>query len=443
MWRSRGTTIMVYLDDGLGASSNEIACKIVSLQVHSDLLRFGFLPNERKCHWNPTQSILYLKTNIDTFTCVISATARRINSLLSDLSALQSTDCGYVQARSLASTCGKIISLTKCVGKVTRLMTRHLFSVINSRLSWYSPVLLTPDCLSEIQFWNSNVQRLNGVPICPVQSKPSRVVYSDASSSGCGTIIELDGKVFQQNWSDEEKSQSSTYRELKAVLLSLSAFQAELKSQLVLWYTDNQNVVSLFAIGSKVPSLHEMVLSLHEICLRNAITLDMQWIPRDHNSTADDISHIIEYDDYCLHVFRDPDLMWGPHNFDRLACHYNAKLPLFNTKHFQPGSSGVNAFSHDWPYHNNWLCPPVYLTCKVLDHLRVCKAQGTLIVPKWKLAHFWPIICSDGIHFNSFVVDWAVLPDIPNLFIRGKAKNSIFGSRPLPFQVLALRIDFQ
>lgn len=43
MWRSRGTTIMVYLDDGLGASSNEIACKIVSLQVHSEGLVFSLM----------------------------------------------------------------------------------------------------------------------------------------------------------------------------------------------------------------------------------------------------------------------------------------------------------------------------------------------------------------------------------------------------------------
>jgi hypothetical protein len=174
------------------------------------------------------------------------------------------------------------------------------------------------------------------------------------------------------------------------------------------------------------------------------ISLEMQWIPRDLNARADEISRILDYDDYSIndYVFHDIDAMWGPHTFDRFACHYNAKLDLFNSKFYQPGSSGVNAFSQYWSRHNNWLCPPVYLTSKVIQHLKVYKARGTLIVPKWKSAHFWPLLCSDGMHFNSFVPEWIVLPNIPNLFIRGKAKNSIFGSRLLNFQVLALRIDF-
>ena len=43
---------------------------------------------------------------------------------------------------------------------------------------------------------------------------------------------------------------------------------------------------------------------------------------------------------------------------------------------------------------------------------------------------------------NSFVIDWVFLPKFPGLFIRGKARNSLFGSRPLDFDAIALRIDF-
>ena len=117
-------------------------------------------------------------------------------------------------------------------------------------------------------------------------------------------------------------------------------------------------------------------------------------------------------------------------------------LALFNSKFFQPGTSGVNAFSQDWAFANNWLCPPTYLTVRVVNHLKICRAAGTLIVPLWRSAHFWTIICDDGLHFSNFVHDWCVLPHIPNLFIRGKAKNSIFGNGQLKFIMLALRIDF-
>ena len=45
---------------------------------------------------------------------------------------------------------------------------------------------------------------------------------------------------------------------------------------------------------------------------------------------------------------------------DRFACPCNAKVQCFciNTRFYQPGSSGVNAFSQGWSHHNNWLCPP-------------------------------------------------------------------------------------
>ena len=36
-----------------------------------------------------------------------------------------------------------------------------------------------------------------------------------------------------------------------------------------------------------------------------------------------------------------------------------------------------------------------------------CKAVGTLIVALWKSAQFWPLLCSDGVHLNSFVKETA------------------------------------
>ena len=124
-----------------------------------------------------------------------------------------------------------------------------------------------------------------------------------------------------------------------------------------------------------------------------------------------------------------------------LCIHYYTKLGKFNSKYYQPGTSGVDAFNHDWSIEN-WLCPPVYLTVKVVNHLKLCKASGTVVVPLWRSVHFWTIICDDGVHFSNFVHGWLILPHIPNLFIRGKAKNYIFGNGLLKFAMLALRVDF-
>ena len=130
---------------------------------------------------------------------------------------------------------------------------------------------------------------------------PTRIVYSDASSVGCGSVIAIEGKVFQQNWSEQESSESSTFRELKAVSLSLDAFVDELKSRTVSWFTDNQNVVSIVNKGSKVSELNSISLDIFQKCMLNGMSIDVNWIPRDLNYVADEISKIIDYDDYTTH----------------------------------------------------------------------------------------------------------------------------------------------
>ena len=110
-------------------------------------------------------------------------------------------------------------------------MSRNLFAVINTAPTWNSYVRLSSEALAELIFWKSNVASLNGIPIWPVRHKPSKIVYSDVSGSACGSFIEFEGKMFHQNWSDFEKAQSSTFRELLAVSLSMKAFAESLKAQ--------------------------------------------------------------------------------------------------------------------------------------------------------------------------------------------------------------------
>ena len=80
-WRTAGKSIVVFLDDGLEAAADYTKARISSLSVHADLLKSGFVPNEQKSLWEPTQVITWLGTVIDTSQCIISATDTRIQSL--------------------------------------------------------------------------------------------------------------------------------------------------------------------------------------------------------------------------------------------------------------------------------------------------------------------------------------------------------------------------
>ena len=125
-------------------------------------------------------------------------------------------------------------------------------------------------------------------PIWPVQTVPTKIVYSDASETACASVIDIEGYTFHQNWSEPESLKSSTFEELRTAELKLKSFIREQKSQVVVWFTDNQSVTTIVTLGSKV-------------CVAHGIKSDIQWIPRDLNYVTDELSKIVDFDDYTLH----------------------------------------------------------------------------------------------------------------------------------------------
>ena len=66
-----------------------------------------------------------------------------------------------------------------------------------------------------------------------------------------------------------------------------------LRARTVVWYTDNQNVARIVNVGSKIPALQRMGLDIHRLSLLAGVSIDMEWIPRDLNIIADDISKFV------------------------------------------------------------------------------------------------------------------------------------------------------
>ena len=129
--------------------------KINSLTVHADLLKFGFVINEEKSIWEPVQIITWLGTVLDTTQGFISVTEQRISKLKVNIDSVLKGDSVIVNVRSLATVVSQIISLTPCMGGVTRIMTRSLYAVVNTKVSWNSTVVLTKEACSELMFLES------------------------------------------------------------------------------------------------------------------------------------------------------------------------------------------------------------------------------------------------------------------------------------------------
>ena len=154
-------------------------------------------------------------------------------------------------------------------------------------------------------------------------------------------MLDFHNTISHKLWSVAEAQKSSSYRELKAVPLGLESFLPLLKRHTIKCYTDNQSVSRIVEVGSMKEDLQCLALRIFSMCL---LTLEVEWIPRSANDSADFLSRIVDCDDW--RVKRDYFLLaeekWGPHSVDRFANHENTQLPRFNRRFWCPaGYRGV------------------------------------------------------------------------------------------------------
>ena len=101
------------------------------------------------------------------------------------------------------------------------------------------------------------------------------------------------------------------------------------------------------------------------------------------------------------------------------------------------GTAGVNAFAFDWHAEICLLVPPVAIIGRVLYHLLACKARGTLVVPLWKSAFYWPLLCHN---FRPFIRDLLIVK-AANVLVQGRNKNSLLGSETFSSMLIAISLD--
>ncbi|XP_063446947.1 uncharacterized protein LOC134726472 [Mytilus trossulus] len=425
-------------------SPDENTCNEQSSFVKRSLIDAGFLINEEKSVFKPVTELEWLGIVWNSKEYKLSITQRRVDDLIFSLNVILAK-FPYVTARYLAQVVGRIISMTPVIGNVARIMSKFCYMEIESRIGWdipitgYKPV----EVLSELKFWLENVTMINYRNLCHY-SKSSVVIYSDASNIAAGAYtVELENKIFHKMWTCSETVQSSTWRELKAIELALFSFKNSFTGKTIKWFTDNQNCVKIVNSGSMKENLHVIAKSIFSFCIQKGISIDIQWIPRKENEKADYISKMVDFEDWGVtHIFFNfLNDMWGPYSIDRFASVENRKVMRFNSLFWQPDSEAVDAFSQVWTNENNWLVPPINLVIRSIKHIIACKARGTLVVPKWISAAFWPLIFDKHLIYQDYVKDVIVFKNTDGIYKQGSNKNTIFGIEPFGSQVLAVLLD--
>ncbi len=139
----------------------------------------------------------------------------------------------------------------------------------------------------------------------------------------------------REYFSEKESSESSTYRELLGVSRCLQAMLHVCEGKFVVFQVDAQNLLGVVNRGSPRLNLNELARQLFWFCLEKCIVILVEWVPREENSLADELSKLIIPDDWMLQreLFQQLEQRWGPHLADLFASNANNQCAVFYSLH--------------------------------------------------------------------------------------------------------------
>jgi hypothetical protein len=127
--------------------------------------------------------------------------------------------------------------------------------------------------------------------------------------------------IAHEYFSDWGAIQSSTYRELLGVTRFLQSRIEICKGKMVVVQVDAMNLLGIVNRVSPRLALNALARELFWFRLLHKIVLSIEWVPRENNTLADDISKWLIPDDYSFsrHYFAMLDDKWGPHTCDTFS----------------------------------------------------------------------------------------------------------------------------
>ena len=155
-------------------------------------------------------------------------------------------------------------------------MTRSLYACLHpaffSEKRWGAVTSLSDSAKEELQFWELNIEKLNGFAITPVVPSITtcEVIAGDASGEGlyAANFSDNNSTVYSRKLKLAEKSESSTYHECLVILGIYTETLSPItlfKGKQILHLTYNKGIVSVFTIGSPKPALQAIALKIYKV----------------------------------------------------------------------------------------------------------------------------------------------------------------------------------
>ena len=390
--RSKGIRISAYLDDLIiVAATKELSLEATRL-VLNKLERLGFLVKESKSSLTPSTTLQHLGFEIDTVSMSLKVPGQKIRDLRREASKLiNKTTCTI---RQLASFIGKAVAMTAAVFPA-RLKVQRLLAVkiqaLKSGASWSDLISIPQEATAELLWWRTNLQQWNGQSW--IVANPQVDIYTDASSSGWGVVI--NNKSHSGIWNTQQQSRHINYKELLTVFIALK--RPSVQGRTVNIISDNVTTIAYINHfgGTRSPELMRLATTLWNWCLSTGTRISTTYVPSAFNPADAPSRRLTGQLEWAIDrkFFRRLDQQWGPHHVDLFASPINHHLPRYMTWKPSEGAVGHDALQHLWkPLGNVYLCPPWNLISPALQKIKQEKIMATIITPHWPSAVWFPTI---------------------------------------------------
>jgi ribonuclease HI len=375
-----------YMDDILFLYEEVADALELPWKIAQFLADLGWVINYDKCEMEPLQKIDFLgwRWNLEDAT-VFTPPAKR-TQLLAELREWEefAWDRRPQPIRELAAFLGKINALRRQVPDAslhTLKLDRTKAQAVQMH-GWDGHCTPNPSHLGEIKWWEKTVagNRPKELQKPPVVA----TLTTDASGEGWGASLTIDGSRTHAFgfWTGKELTYSSNVRELTAVRLALSHFEATLcpmAPATVLVQSDNSTTVADINRQSAAMSIAPHLTKLLAAAKERGIHLEATHVPGELNDEADRLSRIGTKREYFLKK-----------EYYQQAIDTLGEVPeedAFAGAPYLPSPVAVNhiteALRISWTGRKLLIHPPPCLIMKTIQKVFNERPRGLLVLPAW------------------------------------------------------------
>lgn len=455
--RQQGIQCYIYIDDLIVFGESRQECQRNMELTRKAWKQAGWVEKHSKAR-GPMQQGEYLGLVLNTVTLSIHVPQHKKNLIVTLCKNLARQSVWHI--KDIAQVYGKILANLLAVGPQLLLLTRQGLKTLASTDSWSQRI--TIDHLhQELEFLAKNFMDIDGYPMEQEHRKVSTSLVQTASdaSAQAVAVVQLicnqgithsthEGrcgfKLAVQPFTDQEKSLSSTWRELLGLLVLLRTQSLSISGTAVIHWTDSKNVERIMLKGSNTDNLQRLAMTIYKAARELRIDLRVIWRPRSDPriQLADDFSRAVDAEDYGVDdgTFRYLEHLTGrAFTFDLFASDNNFRVSKFASILASDLALFRDAFTHVWTDLGFcYVHPPVSSIGAVIRKIVQDKACGVLILPLWRTMKDWLLVCNDGVHFNRVITRGTAIwpyyrkgPDVISSTFRGFSK----------FATLALEFD--